>query len=352
MYFKLGGLPLLSGISSTMSSTAANSLQVEIWNGFVPPTGFLAGCLLSAFFLGIVTVQTARFWEVFRQDKTFNVSLVLSLLTMNASGCLAFSSVCYIHLISAFGDPSLMARDPPVDWRYLYGQSVGLATTFVVLITLTIPIFSILKSRLLSLLLDALAFARTGLGFYQIYVFSQEAERLGSLQVAQLLKRVTRASPILIVLSDVVVAAVLCGLLLFARGANPINDSAINRLIDTLLPCSIFIILWQLGVGISIWTNASSVAVTFAVSSPLLFNIAYLATLHARSQLTSPGLLLLNNPLRWAFAKRKVEPWSTAITITQERVQQTEEGTFELGFMSQLSLRPEEREVIEYYRAR
>ncbi|KAF8324057.1 hypothetical protein DL93DRAFT_2070289 [Clavulina sp. PMI_390] len=234
----------------------------------------------------------------------------------------------------------------------MYAQSVGLATAFVVLVTLTIPIVAILKSRVLALLLDAVVLARTGLGFSQIYVLSQEIKHLGSSQVANLLARIARISPVLIVLSDVVVAFVLCGALLFARSGNPIDDHALTRLFNTLLPSSIVIILWQLGLGIGIWTESTSVATALAVPSPLLFNVAYLATLHARSQLTSPDLLLLNNPLRWAFAKRKVEPWSTSITVTQERVQRTEEGALELGTLTHLSLRPEEREVIEYYRGR
>ncbi|KAF8324052.1 hypothetical protein DL93DRAFT_84933 [Clavulina sp. PMI_390] len=335
-----------------MGSTAPNAEQLVLWNEFIPPTGFMIGCLLSSVFLGIVSVQSARYWEIFRQDKAVNVALVITLLVLNGSGWLAFSSVLYTHVVSAFGNPSLIVLDPPVDWRYLYGQAVGLVTTFVVLVTLTIPIIAILKSRLLALLLDALVLARTGLGLYQIYILAQEIEHLGSLKVAILLERVARIAPVLIVLSDVIVAIVLCGALLFARGGSPIGDSAINRLIYTLLPCSIFIILWQLGLGISIWTDIGSIATTFAISSPLLFNIAYLATLHARSQLVSQDLLLLNNPLRWAFAKRKVERWATTITVTQERVQQTEEGGLELGSVTRLSLRPEEREVIEYYRPR
>ncbi|KAF8324055.1 hypothetical protein DL93DRAFT_2070284 [Clavulina sp. PMI_390] len=321
-----------------MSLTVPSPFIVAIWNAFVPPAGLLTGCLLSSIFLGVVTIQSARYWEVFRQDKVFNIGLVLFLLILNASGCIAFTSLCYTHVVSAFGNTQVMTSNPPIDWRYLYAQSAGLVTVFVVLITLTIPVVAILKSRLLAVVLDTIVLARTGLGYYQIYVLSQASKHLGSSQITNLLVRISRVTPILIVVSDIVVALVLCGALLYARSGNPINDSAIDRLFNTLLPCIIAIVLWQLGLGIGIWTDSSSVATVFSVPSPLFFNIAYLAALHARSQLTSPDLMSLDNPLRWAFARRKVEPWSTAITVTQERVQQAEEGAIELRAVARLSL--------------
>ncbi|KAF8324054.1 hypothetical protein DL93DRAFT_2092682 [Clavulina sp. PMI_390] len=331
-----------------MSLREPSPFQIAIWNAFIDPIGILVGCLISTILLGIVSAQSARYWEVFRQDKAFTIALVVSLL-------LAFVTVLYTHLVSAFGNAEVIQSNPLVDWRYLYAQAVGLVTTFVVLVTLTIPIiasgFFVFKSRILALSLDLIVLARTGLGFSQLYVLSEEAKRLGDMRIANLLIRVARIAPILIVLSDIIVASVLCGALLFARNGNPINDHAIHRLFNTLLPSSIIIILWQVGLGIGIWKENGSVATTFVVSSPLLFNVAYMATLHARSQVTSPDLTSLSNPIRWAFAKRKVEPWSTAITITHERVQQTEEGAVELETVSRLSLRPEEREVIEYYRA-
>ncbi|KAF8324058.1 hypothetical protein DL93DRAFT_2070292 [Clavulina sp. PMI_390] len=227
---------------------------------------------------------------------------------------------------------------PPLDWRYFYAQSIGLFTTFIVLLILTVPILAILKSRILAALLDLFVLARTGLGFFQIYVLSQEVKHLGSSEIALVLTRITRILPIMIVLSDILVAIVLCGALLFARSGNPINDTAIKRLFNTLLPSSVVIILWQLGLGIGIWIENTALATSMAMSSPLCFNIAYLAALHARSQLISPDLLLLNNPLRWAFARREIEAWSTAITITQERLQQTEEGAVELGTITRVSL--------------